>query len=171
MSIPESDVPPDPADHNSLVSAYRDVVERYRGPANGTPPDAPVRSARTRPWFAAVGVLATLALVYVWGVRPGWLFSLDAIPAQTPEQEDASLRLGLYLQYHRVMDYRKATGRIPATLEAAGDVEEGVVYTVTGDSTFQLTASNERLSLQLNQSDDPARLLEGSPVEGKKVVP
>ncbi len=154
---PEPEIPRDPADNPDLVAAYQQVVERYRGPTriDQMPPEPPPKVARTRPWLVASGVLAALALVYIWGARPAWLFSRDAIRTRSAAQEDSSLRLGLYLEYHRVMAYRKAKGRVPAALDEAGDVEDGVAYAATGDSTFELTAANERLTLQLHQSDNP----------------
>ena len=171
MTAPQDDIPRDPADNPELVAAYQQVVERYRGrsPTDLTPPDPPLRIGRTRPWLAALGVFATLALAYVWGIRPDWLFSRDATPTLAPAEEDASLRRGLYLEYHRVMEYRRSNGRVPGALDEAGDVEEGVEYVATGDTTFQLTASNERLTLELRQSDDPETVLDAAARERKLV--
>jgi len=160
----ESDAPRDPADNPELVAAYQQVLERYGGPKRANPLDpavaAPPVVAKTRPWVAILGILALLGLGYVWGVRPDWLFSRDVERTLSPKEADRTLRLGLYLQYHRVMEYRKAKGRVPAVLEEAGEVEEGVEYLPTSDTTFQLRASNERLSLKLDQSDDPEAVLD-----------
>ncbi len=174
MTTPQDGIPRDPADNPELVAAYQEVVERYRGTPQPlldrvvVEPPAPVR--RTRPWVAGLGVLGILFLGYLWGTRPAWLFNTDQSAPRSTAQEDQSLRLGLYLEYHRVMEYRQANGKVPAALEEAGDVEEGVGYLPTGDSTFRLTAANERLTLELDQSDNPETVLEAG-AGGEKVVP
>lgn len=173
MTTPESDAPRDPADNKELVAAYQEVLERYGGPRRPAPDDPPPAPppavAGTRRWVAALGILGLLGLGYVWGVRPDWLFSRDRVRTLSPAQADRTLRLGLYLEHHRVMEYRKVQGRVPSTLEEAGDVEEGVEYVPTGDSTFQLKAANERLSLELDQSDDPETILDRGTGEERTV--
>jgi hypothetical protein len=173
MNTPENDAPRDPADNAELVAAYQEVLDRYGGrrrPDPGDPvPASPPVVVRTRRWVAALGILALLGFGYVWGLRPDWLFSRDVVRTLSPEEEDRTLRLGLYLQHHRVMEYRRTRGKVPAALPEAGDVEEGVEYLPTGDSTFQLRASNERLSLELDQSADPETILDRGSGEERTV--
>jgi hypothetical protein len=150
----------DPAtpDKRELLDAFDKVVnrERERAVERVSLPTA----RRTPVVVAALGVLAWVALAYVWLAQPAWLFSAGAVSERTAAEQESDLRFGLYLSRERVLDFWEEHRRLPATLAEAGDVEAGVEYTVSGDSTFAVSVLLGDSLHTLNESQSALPLLE-----------
>ena len=65
----------------------------------------------------------------------------------------------MYLERERVLDYLSSHRRLPRSLAEAGDVEAGVEYTVSGESTFVVSAMVGDTLLTLNESQPADELL------------
>jgi hypothetical protein len=148
---------PAPPDKRELLEAFDQVVDRERERAveRGS---LPMRR-RTHLLVAALCVLAWGALAYTWIGKPAWLFPTDPAANLSPAELDRQLRFGLYLSRERVLDYWVEHRRLPATLAEAGDVEAGVEYTISGDSTFVVSVLIRDSLLTLNESQPADDLL------------
>ena len=85
--------------------------------------------------MAMIPLLALSA--YSWIARPAWIWGPPVRPLSSVEQE-ANLRMAMYLLGMRIDAYREQTGAYPSSLPALGETIPGVVYTQLTDSTFQL---------------------------------
>jgi hypothetical protein len=157
-----------PPNQDDLLAAFHEVANQYNEPA--VPPSLSRAGSRrgTRPWVFLLLLVASGILGYVWLGRPTWLYPPDPSLSQSPAQREASLRFGIYLQSERVRAFRRDHGRLPHDLEETGEVEEGVAYRQTGDSTFLITGTDDSLTFTLSSEESPAKFLE--PV-GIKVSP
>lgn len=149
MSAADEPAPPDKRD---LLAAFDQVVDREREKAQAV--SQPARLRRNSVAIIALGVISWGWLGYTWLARPTWLFAPDQAVARTPAEQEATLRFGMYLERERVLDYRDLNHRLPLNLGEAGDIEQGVDYNITGDSSFVLTGTSGRSSLMLSSSDN-----------------
>lgn len=78
--------------------------------------------------------------IYVWTAPPAFL-QPEPYAEPAPRQVDAGLRMDLYLQARKVETFRRENGRLPASLEEAGEVEEGVRYERAGGG-YRLSATS-----------------------------
>ena len=103
----------------------------------------------------AVFALLVLGLCgYLYMDRPEWLFPSAAVPESTAVQE-ASLRIGMANVAQHIEQYRKRTGRLPATLAEAGTQLDGVSYQAI-DTTWHLTGTHGGLELTLTSQQPVA---------------
>lgn len=151
----ESD--PAPPDKRQLLEAFDGVVSREREIAVERRSLPPIRKTHAAVVLACV--LCWGALAYTWLGKPEWLFPDDQSGRLTPSQQEARLRFAIYLERERVLDFRAIHRRLPASLAEAGDVEEGVEYLVSGDSTFVVSALVGDSLLTLNESERADQLL------------
>ncbi|HUG39188.1 MAG TPA: hypothetical protein VMM12_01820 [Longimicrobiales bacterium] len=101
-----------------------------------------------------VAVLVVIT-AWVWVVPPGWLVPPAPEPPPVAEEE-ASLRLAMYLQAQRIRVYAMEHGRPPESLAEAGEPLPGMQYLVIGPGVFELTGATERVRLTY-RSDQPLR--------------
>jgi len=148
---------PSPPDKGELLKAFDQVVDRERERAVERV-SLPVQR-RTHVVVAAICVLSWGALAYTWIGKPAWLFPPDPSANRTPAELETQLRFGLYLSRERVLDYWTEHRRLPATLADAGDVETGIEYTISGDSSFVVSAMLGDSLLTLNESQPADDLL------------
>jgi hypothetical protein len=153
----------EPGDKRELVEAFDKVVnrERERVVESASVPQA----RRTGAIVVVLCVLAWGGLAYTWFAKPAWLFPPDPSKTVTPQQREAALRFGIYLERERVLLFLKRHGHLPKTLAEAGVVEEGVEYVVSGDSTFVVTGGIGNQQFRLNESESAEELLQGTGVK------
>ncbi len=149
--------PPQPPEKRDLLAAFDQVLDREREKtvlAAAPPPPPRTSYAVTILCIAAWGWLG-----YAWLARPAWLFQREVAAAVTPAEAEATMRFGMYLELERVFDYRAAHGRLPGSLGDAGDVEEGVDYMRTGDTTFVLTGQLPGRTMRLESTESREEFL------------
>jgi hypothetical protein len=78
----------------------------------------------------------------------------------TPEQQDASLRLQVYLAVQALEAYRDSAGVYPPTL-AAVDAEDAALVYLPSDSSYTIVAAAGPVHLTYHQGDDLVRLTDG----------
>jgi hypothetical protein len=78
------------------------------------------------------------------------------MPPENAALQDASLRLGMAMQFQRIDRYRQANGRLPQSLDEVGAPMQGITYERVGADQFVLRGRNGGVSLTL-RSTDPVR--------------
>jgi hypothetical protein len=76
--------------------------------------------------------------VYSWVARPAYIWGTP--PPIPVAQQDANMRMTLYVIGMRLKQYRAAQGFYPASLETVGERAPGVTYGLLSDSLFELRA-------------------------------
>ena len=111
--------------------------------------------ARTAPVL-----IVSLAAITAWLLiaRPDWIFAPTA-SAQSPQQLEAGLRIGLYLEARRIHEYQARTGRPPRTLAEAGGSPAGSRYTLQEDGRWTLEASQGGESIRITSQDSLSTFL------------
>ena len=97
------------------------------------PPLSPRRIALSYMGLA----LSTALAFWIWFFPPGWV-QRSPVPVPTLEQDEASLRLVMFLQAQRIESFRIERGRLPENLEEAGVPLPGVDYTPMAGQTYYL---------------------------------
>jgi hypothetical protein len=101
----------------------------------------------------AVGLTIILAVgVYVAVERPTWIFP-QAPLVESPEVQEASLRIGMATTAQRIERFRAAQGRLPRTLSEAGSSASGIVYELRPGSQYLLRGTNGSVRLTLSSTD------------------
>ena len=100
------------------------------------------------------------ALGWLWLTRPEWVFDpplgLTTVAQQSVEE---GLRYGMFLQAARIREFEAEQGRLPATILEAGEVEEGLQYTVaSGRWTLRGILGDRPMELTSEMSADSFRL-------------
>ena len=145
----------EPSGRHDLASAYREVLESTR---QATEPGVSASPDRRRAVRLATGLFLSGigVLGYVWLGRPAWLYQIEPVPVVTPAHREATVRFGMYLQAERIRDFLHKNGRLPRDLAETGEVEEGVSYRKTGDTTFVVTAALDTVVLTLASDESAA---------------
>ena len=102
------------------------------------------RTGRRAPYWL-LGVLLVMT-AWLWIFPPAFL-RLDPPPPQPIEREEAALRFTVYVQAQRIKAFRQANGRLPGTLEEAGEPLPDMRYTVLQPGLYQLTGSTDRVTV------------------------
>jgi hypothetical protein len=154
---PADEDAPAASDKSQLLEAFDGVVNREREKAVQSRSLPMARRTHTAVLVLCIVAWGTLA--YVWLAKPDWLFPPDPASQLSPAERESRLRFGMFLERERVLDFRATHGRLPANLAEAGDVEEGIDYTATGESTFVVSATVRDSVLTLNESERADELL------------
>ena len=105
------------------------------------------KSKGVGPAVAALAFLVLLLCGYLYLIRPEWLFPTAAV-AESIAVQEASLRIGMANVAQHVEQYRKRTGRLPATLADVGTDVKDVAYQPM-DTSWRLTGTHGELELTL----------------------
>lgn len=148
----------------ALEEAVRDAVaERPLTPAEqrlarrGTPGDRRRR-------LALVIILGWAVIAWLWLTRPAFFFGPSPAPVASAARQEATLRFAMYLQRRRVDDYLAVHGRLPATLQETGAVEDSVRWQRTGEG-YVLLGQYGPLRLELPSRVDADSFLGNSLAE------
>lgn len=127
----------------------RDAVARQQA-KHASEQEAAIRPIKRNQGILVGVLLASWALIgWIWIARPALIFGPPAESLEpSPAWREASLRFGLTLQRGRIEEYTVQNGRLPATLEDAGEVEDGIAWE-RGDSSYTLTGTDGDLQLVL----------------------
>jgi len=97
-------------------------------------------------------VLTTAISAWLWI----WTPSVFRVPTPGPApaaQEEATLRLVMYLQSQKIEQYRLETGRVPENLEDAGPVFRGMEYIRLTDRDYRILGRTSRVILSYSSAE------------------
>lgn len=133
----------------SLLDAAQAAVEA--GQRSGP------RSRRTgwglRRWLMMLSLGLSAALGWALLSRPPWLLTPPPDPEPVAIQE-ASIRLAMVREAHRIEAFRRMRGRLPATLLEAGGTMQAVEYVKTGAREWMLVHRAPEGDIRLGSGDD-----------------
>lgn len=158
--------PPDPnreekeisSDHERaevLAAVLRDQKERA---AREPVPRPSPRKQRGRLVTFLVSLVVT---VYVWFGSPSWAQPYVP-PEPTPIEEEAGLRMAMYLQIQRIEVFRDETGRLPLSLDEAGERLPGVEYEQITGEVYRLRGRTDGLRVTYVSAQPPHEFLGGA---------
>ena len=136
----------------ALLDAFDQVIK-----ADAEQRGKPTVRERARKWILhPIALLALFVLfgttIYLGIARPAWLFQ-RGMPPENAALQDASLRLGMAVQFQRIERYRQANGRLPQKLDDAGAPMQGISYQRVGADQFVLRGRNGAVALTLRSTD------------------
>lgn len=120
---------------------------------------APARVGRTaRAPSLLLGLALFVAGTYILAARPAWLVTPDP-PGEPVEVREASFRLTLVREAHRIRQFHAARGRLPETLAETGSGVAGVRLHQLPDGSFTLVATLDGRDLLYRSTDSAATFL------------
>lgn len=153
-----------PEPRPSTASESRKLVAEYEQTLKSAKEQhkmASAESERRRKLRRPAILLAILAVtVYLTLAPPAWI-QPQPIPRPTSAEREAGDRFAIYLQAQRIEHYRITTGRLPATLEEAGEAMPGIRYELQGDGSYALS-SEQNTGVRYSSRDSLATFLGGS---------
>lgn len=150
-----SDATPPPSRRQSRADRAKEVAQLVRSIqeqaeekefirlAPGPPPRSPV-------WYAVLVLLVVLN-GWVWIERPAWLVG-ERPSVQSPEERERALRFHMYVQGQKIEAFRRAEGRLPASIEEAGTPVPGTRYQPSGLRSWEILGEEGTLRLLLRSS-------------------
>ena len=136
---------------DALSDVLKDQVRRKElrsatGPMSGR--------ARLHPSIPPV-----LALVSIWL----WVFPPAALrpvtPSIPPANQEAGLRMEMFMQFINIQRYVEENGRLPSDLAEVGDGPDEVLYTPGGGNTFRLTGRVGEITVDFDSAEPVEALL------------
>lgn len=164
MPSSQSDPPPHPLpppsgtpDRRKLLEAYQEVVRTTRlQPVTRRRRRLPVPD-KTPFWLGVSFVICLLLALII--LQPAWLFNHP--PAESPQSQEASLRIRMYVEIDRIQRYKEANGKWPESLQEAGVDGSGLVFERRGPG-YILTGTNGGLTLRYRSTETPEDFLGNS---------
>jgi hypothetical protein len=143
--------PAGPANKQALFDAAVDFMGRQAE-------DRSAERARQREQgrvspIIAAGLTIILAVgVYLAVEQPSWIFPSPP-PVESPDVQEASLRIGMATTAQRIERFRVVQGRLPRTLGEAGSSPSGISYEQREGDSYMLRGANGPIHLALNSGD------------------
>ena len=153
-----------PPPHPSSASERKKLIEEYEqtkrseAERHSTERDQAIRRKKTTR-MTVMGITLAIALVLAFA-PPAWIQPAPQ-PTPTPAEQEASARFAIFLQAQQIEQFRATRGRLPATLEEAGQAVPGVQYLVNSGTTYQLRSIADR-AVTYNSTDSLRAFLGGS---------
>jgi len=149
-----------PGDRRALVEAFQQVVksEAERMQEAHAPKPRPSRSRRGL-WIAAAAVIVICTGLLL--IQPSWL-TTPAVPPETREMREASLRMAMFNTAQRIEAYRRTNQRLPATAQEAGAEMAGITYAIAAPDGYVLTGRNGGIQLEYHSNQPIAEFLGNS---------
>lgn len=151
MTTPQAGQPS--PEKQALIEAFDQVIKADANQKERV--TIPQRKPRDWP-LHPVALLALLLLagvgVGLFVTKPAWLFD-RGMPVESTAMQDASLRLGMAMQYQRIERYRQANGKLPAALSDVGPPMQGITYQRAGGDRYILRGRNGGVSLEFRSGD------------------
>ena len=147
--------PPSWPESSEYGGALSDVLKdqaRRKDLRSATAP----RPGRARLHPSIPPVLA-LVSIWLWVFPPAVL--LPVTPSIPPANQEAGLRMEMFMQFINIQRYVEENGRLPSDLEEVGDGPDEVRYTLEGGDTFRLTGRVGEITVDFTSTEPVEALL------------
>ena len=147
--------PPSPAKSGEYGDVLSDVLndQARRNELRNAAGSAHSRRTRLHPAMPPV-----LALVSIWL----WAFPPAALRPEPPTiplaNQEAGLRMEMYIQFNKIQGYLTQHGRLPRNLEEVGDASSAVRYEPLTASVFRLSGQTGTVTVDYT-STEPVEVL------------
>ncbi len=118
------------------------------------------RSGRARLHRSIPPVLAIVS-IWLWAFPPTAL--LPVTPTIPPANQEAGLRIEMFMQFNNIQRYLAENGRLPNDLREVGDGPDQVRYTPQSGNTFRLTGQVGDITVDF-VSTEPVESLLGNAI-------
>ncbi len=148
----EATSPPPSSEYGDALSdvlkdqARRTELRSAAGPSPGRP----------RLHVAVPPVLA-LVSIWLWAFPPAAI--LPDVPSIPPANQEAGLRIEMFMQFNNIQRYLAENGRLPNDLREVGDGPDQVRYTPQSGNTFRLTGQVGDITVDFVSSERVESLL------------
>jgi hypothetical protein len=153
---------PDP--RPSTASESRKLVAEYEQTLKSVKEKHQVADAETerRRKLRRVAILGiALAITAYLSLKPPAWVKPHSIPPPTPAERTAGDRFAIYLQAQRIEAFRNNRGRLPSTMDEAGEAMPGIRYELLGNGTYALTSERDQ-TIRYSSRDSLGTFLGGS---------
>jgi hypothetical protein len=147
--------PPNPPKEGEYGDVLSDVLNDQvrRNELRNNAVSGPPRRARLHPVVPPI-----LALVSIWL----WAFPPSVLRPEPPTipvaNQEAGLRMEMYIQVNKIQGYVSEHGRLPKNLEEVGDASSAVRYEALTASVFRLNGQTGAVMVAYT-STDPVEVL------------
>ena len=117
--------------------------------------NAPAPAGRTRMHPALPPALALIS-IWLWAFPPAVL--RPEPPSIPVANQEAGLRMEMYIQFNKIQGYLSEHGRLPKNLDEVGDASDLVRYEPLTASVFRLSGQTGAVTVQYT-STDPVEVL------------
>jgi hypothetical protein len=153
-SPPPERRPSTASESKKLVAEYQQNLKTAKEQSESARTESERRRRGLRTAILA-GVIAVL--LYLAFSPPRWLNPAPP-PMPTAEERVASDRFAIFLQAQRVEGFKSSRGRLPSTLDEAGEAIPGIRYEVLGDGGYALTSLRDTSVRYTSRDSLPAFL-------------
>ena len=156
--------PPTPNPRPSTASESRKLVAEYEQTVKSAKAQHQVaheESGRRRKVRRAASLGIVLAITGYLAFKPPAWIQPEPVPAPTIEERGAGDRFAIYLQAQRIEHYRITTGRLPSTMDEAGEPMPGLRYELLADGGYALTSERDQ-TIRYSSRDSLGSFLGGS---------
>ena len=108
------------------------------------------RSGRPRLHPSVPPVLA-LVSIWLWVFRPAAL--TPEAPTISPANQEAGLRVEMYMQFNKIQQYVAQNGRLPNDLGEVGSSPVALQYVPLGGNSFRLSGQSGNVTVDFNSAD------------------
>ncbi len=116
----------------------------------------PQKVARTRVHPSIPPFLAVIS-IWLWVLPPSAL--QPVVPTIPPAQQEAGLRMEMFIQVNNIKRYVAEHGRLPNDLTDVGESAEGIRYLQLTDNVFRLSGQSGDIEVVFTSSEPEASLL------------
>ena len=151
----EKSVKPSWPESSEYEDALSDILEdQVRRKELRSAPAA--TSARPRLHAGIPPILAIIS-IWLWAFPPTVL--QPEVPIIPPANQEAGLRMEMFLQFVNVQRYVSENGLLPNDLEEAGDGSDEVLYTREAGNSFRLTGRVGNVTVVFTSTEPVENLL------------
>ncbi len=117
---------------------------------------APSGSGRSRMHPVVPPVLALIS-VWLWAFPPAALQPVQ--PSIPPANQEAGLRMEMFIQVGKIQAYLEENGSIPGALGDLDEATGGLVYTPLGQNVFRLSGRSGDIEVDFTSTESIEELL------------
>jgi len=110
---------------------------------------------------ASIPPVLALVSIWLWAFPPAVLSPV--VPTVPPANQEAGLRIEMFMQFNNIQRYLAENGRLPSDLREVGDGSDEVLYTPQAGNTFRLTGQVGDIRVDFT-SNEPVEDLLGNAI-------